>query len=371
MKSVLVVAGTRPEVIKLAPVVCHLQRSRRLVARVCVTAQHRQMLDQMLDVFHIKPDFDLDLMTGSANLAEMTSRILCGITRILQSERPHYVLVQGDTSSCFGAALAAFYEGIPVGHVEAGLRTGDSRSPFPEEVNRRLTSRLCELHFAPTIGARDNLMREGIPAQSIAVTGNTIVDALRSILGSLPVSSKPAGIDGICWERDVVILVTAHRRENWKEMRNIGEALRRIVQLKARPHIVFPLHANPALSEFMHAEIGEQNRIHLLPPMPYGEFVALMQRCHLVVTDSGGIQEEVVSLGKPVVIMRRTTERPEVLHSGFGVLAGTDPDEIVRAVEGFLNRSLPLLPENPFGDGQAARRIVRRLETDLCPSDSL
>jgi UDP-N-acetylglucosamine 2-epimerase (non-hydrolysing) len=343
MKTVLVVFGTRPEVIKLWPVICRLRHSRVLTPVICVTAQHRQMLDQMLETFSIEPDFDLNLMTDRQTLPDLTAQILLGVTKILQQVRPDYLLVQGDTTSCFSAALAAFFAGVSTGHIEAGLRTREKRSPFP-----------------PTIEAKENLLREGTSPQSIYVTGNTIVDALHSILKSNP--CLPA-LTNICWERDLTLLVTAHRRENWNEMRQVCEALKRICRLEARPHIVFPVHGNPRLAELMQAELGAEPGVHLLPYLPYPQFIALMQRCRMVITDSGGIQEEVVTLNKPVVILRDSTERPEILGSGYGVLAGTDPDAIVHAAQSALHNPPPAARANPFGDGHAAERIVQHLES--------
>jgi UDP-N-acetylglucosamine 2-epimerase (non-hydrolysing) len=360
MKKILVVFGTRPEVIKMAPVLCQLRRSHVLAPIVCVTAQHRQMLDQMLATFSIKPDFDLDLMTDRQTLPDLTAQILRGVTQILQKVRPDFVLVQGDTTSCFSAALAAFFAGVPVGHIEAGLRTRDKRSPFPEEMNRRLTSNLCDLHFAPTTEARDNLVREGTIPETIFVTGNTIVDALTGMM-----NHSPPEIAGICWQCDSVFLVTAHRRENWDEMRNICEALRLIAGAHRKTHIAFPVHANRRLAGLMQSELGAEPRIHLLPHLPYPQFIALMQHCRLVITDSGGIQEEVVTLNKPVIILRDTTERPEIIDSGFGMLTGTGPDAIVQAVQSILYNPPPAARTNPFGDGHAAERIVEHLEKAL------
>jgi UDP-N-acetylglucosamine 2-epimerase (non-hydrolysing) len=327
---------------------------------VCVTAQHRQMLDQMLQTFAIEPDFDLNLMTERQTLSDLTAQILRGVTAVLRQVDPDFVLVQGDTTSCFSAALAAFFAGIPTGHVEAGLRTRDKRSPFPEEMNRRMTSALCDLHFAPTVAARDNLLNEGTPPEKIFVTGNTIVDALTGML-----NHSPPEIAGICWECDTVLLVTAHRRENWNEISQICDALRTITRLERRAHIVFPVHANPGLAGLIKAEIGAESRIHLLSHLPYPKFIGLMRHCRMVITDSGGIQEEVVTLNKPVIILRDSTERPEILDSGFGVLTGTDPDAIVQAVQTVLRNPPPAARENPFGDGHAAERIVQHLEAAL------
>ena len=366
MKRVLVVFGTRPEVIKLAPVVRALRRSRLLRPIVCVTAQHRQMLDQMMEVFRLQPDFDLNIMTERQSLVEINKRVLDGVTQVLREVNPACVLVQGDTTTTFGAALAGFYAKVPVAHVEAGLRTHDKRHPFPEEINRCLTTQLADVHFAPTDQARRNLLREGVPRSRIVVTGNTVVDALRWMLRVTNGGPTQAyGLEGINWRRDLPVLVTAHRRENWDRMESICEALRGVVLLDPRVHVILPVHPNPALSEVLQEQLKEAARIHLLPALPYTSFLGLMKHCRVVVTDSGGVQEEVASLGKPVVVMRTTTERPEVISSGNGVLAGTRPARIVQAVKAALLRRSGATGKNPFGDGRAAQRIVRCLEERL------
>jgi UDP-N-acetylglucosamine 2-epimerase (non-hydrolysing) len=361
--KILVVFGTRPEVIKLAPVVRQLARSRRLRPVVCATAQHRELLDQMLRVFALRPDFDLDIMGRRQSLAEITRRVLDGVSAVVRQVRPAWMLVQGDTTTTFAAALAAFYARVPVAHVEAGLRTHDKGHPFPEEINRCLTTQLADLHFAPTEKARRNLLREGVPDGRIQVTGNTVVDALRWVGRSLHgAGTRLDGLGGIRWQRDFPVLVTAHRRENWADMERLCEALRGITRLSPRVHVILPLHPNPAVGEVFSARLKGADRIHLLPALPYTGFLGLMKQCRAVVTDSGGVQEEVASLGKPVVVLRRTTERPEILQAGYGVLAGTDPEKIVTAVKAALQRKTTGRALNPFGDGHAAERIVRRLE---------
>jgi UDP-N-acetylglucosamine 2-epimerase (non-hydrolysing) len=365
VKKILVVFGTRPEVIKLAPVVRLLRRSRLLEPIVCVTAQHRQMLDQMMQVFDLDPDFDLNIMTDRQSLVEISQRVLEGVSRIVHQVHPACVLVQGDTTTTFASTLAASYAEVPVAHVEAGLRTHD-KHPFPEEINRRLTTQLADLHFAPTNGARDNLLREGVASEQVLVTGNTVVDALNWMLQG--VNGAPTGVDGLSgidWKHDLPVLVTAHRRENWNKMEQICQALRGLVRLDPRVHVVFPIHPNPVLREVLHSQLNKTVRVHLLPALPYTGFLGLMKHCRVVVTDSGGVQEEVASLGKPVVVMRKTTERPEVITSGYGVLVGTEPAAIVRAVEAALFRPNGQHHKNPFGDGHASERIVRVLETRL------
>jgi UDP-N-acetylglucosamine 2-epimerase (non-hydrolysing) len=360
---ILLVFGTRPEVIKLAPVVRQLQRSRRLQPVLCVTAQHRQMLDQMMKVFRLKADFDLNTMSSRQSLADITLRVLEGVSGVLREVRPACVLVQGDTTTTFSAALAAFYADIQVAHVEAGLRTHDKRHPFPEEINRCLTTRLADLHFAPTPTARENLLREGVQPSRIVVTGNTVVDALRWMLHCARKPTPLVEFAGIDWRRDFPILVTAHRRENWSEMERICAAMRRLVRLDSRVHVILPVHPNPALREVLETQLQDVDHIHLIPALPYAGFLWLMQHSRVVVTDSGGVQEEVASLGKPLVVLRKTTERPEVIASGYGVLAGTQPDNIVRAVKAALAIGTQRHRRNPFGDGRAAERIVRNLET--------
>lgn len=343
----------------MAPIIRRLEASETLRPVICVSAQHRHLLDQMMSVFGIRPDFDLNIMTEEQSLATVMARAVERVSLVIDQVRPRMVIVQGDTTTTLAAALAGFYHRIPVGHVEAGLRSGDRFDPFPEELNRRLTTQLTEVHYAPTQLAALNLRSENVPAERIVVTGNTVVDALLWILdskngdgnGDLP-------LPGLDWAADIPVLVTAHRRENWAKIEQICAAIRRIVAIDARLHVVFPVHPNPRVHRAVHRELGSGSRIHLLPPLAYVPFVGLMNRCRLVVTDSGGIQEEVASLGKPVIIMRKTTERPEVLEAGNGVLAGTDPDAIERAVRAVLFSGGSSVRSNPFGDGTAAVRIV-------------
>ncbi len=366
MKDILVVFGTRPEAIKLAPVVRRLQRSRKLQPVVCVTAQHRQMLDQVMEVFGLRADFDLNIMSERQSLADITRRALDGVQGVLAEVRPACVLVQGDTTTTFAAALAAFYAGAPVAHVEAGLRTHDKRHPFPEEINRCLTTRLADLHFAPTPQARRNLVSEGIPRRRIFVTGNTVVDALHWMIensNGAPIHVE--ALDGIDWKRDFPVLVTAHRRENWEQMESICRAVRGLVELDRRVQVILPMHPNPVLGRIWKSGLSDVPRIHMLPALPYTTFVGLLKHCRVVVTDSGGVQEEVASLGKPLVVMRKTTERPEAIASGYGVLAGTQPGRIVAAVKTALSNGTHRPRRNPFGDGHASDRIVRLLEAEL------
>jgi UDP-N-acetylglucosamine 2-epimerase (non-hydrolysing) len=362
-KTILAVLGTRPEAIKMAPVIRRMHKNRKLRPVICVTAQHREMLDQMMDLFHLEPDFDLNIMTGSQSLAEITTRVLEGMTGVLRETRPDCVLVQGDTTTAFVTSLAAFYENVPVAHIEAGLRTRDKRNPFPEEINRRLISRIADIHFAPTQESRANLLAEGVRRSSILVTGNTVVDALHWMLRATNGSgTQLEDLKDFDWSSTISVLVTAHRRENWDKMHSICQAIREIVHHDARVHVIFPVHPNPNVCSQVKQELGSTSRVHLLPPLPYPTFLAILSKCRLVVTDSGGVQEEAASLGKPVVIMRNTTERPEVVHCGCGILAGTSPTAIVQAVQRALLKPQTDLKRNPFGDGRAAERIVHYLE---------
>jgi UDP-N-acetylglucosamine 2-epimerase (non-hydrolysing) len=363
-ERVLVVFGTRPEAIKLAPVVAAL----RTVAdvRVCVTAQHREMLDQVLRVFELQPDRDLNLMRPGQDLTDVTSAVLTGMRDVLRDEPPDLVVVQGDTTTTMAVALAAFYAGVPVAHVEAGLRTNDPRSPYPEEMNRRITTAITELHFPPTAGARDNLLREGIAPHRITVTGNTGIDALLQITarlerGDLRVELPEAAEHA---SRDYrLILVTGHRRESFgRGFEDICHALRRIAEAHPDVALVYPVHLNPNVREPVHRLLGAVPRIVLIEPLDYLPFVALMRRAEVLLTDSGGIQEEAPSLGIPVVVMREKTERPEGIAAGVATLVGTDPDRICETVDRLLTAraagGAAMPRENPYGDGRAAERIA-------------
>lgn len=357
--------GTRPEAIKLAPVIQELARhAREFQPVVLVTAQHRQMLDQVLRVFDITPDYDLDVMRPGQSLADVTVGVLRGVERVLRRARPDMVMVQGDTTSALAAALAAFYERIPVGHVEAGLRTGDKYSPYPEEMNRRLVSGLADLHFAPTRTARDNLLREGVPRGRIRVTGNTVVDALRAIRASKAKWRVPV-LDRIAPGQRVV-LVTAHRRENFGPgFERICRALRMIVERNPDVAVVYPVHLNPNVRKPARAILGRVPRVYLVAPLEYLPFVRLMERAYVILTDSGGIQEEAPALGKPVLVMRDVTERPEAVAAGTARLVGTETEVIVSATERLLRSAAAYRKmaraRNPFGDGLASRRIAAAL----------
>jgi UDP-N-acetylglucosamine 2-epimerase (non-hydrolysing) len=363
---VAVVLGTRPEAIKMAPVIQQLrERSHRFEPIVITTSQQREMLAQAMHAFRLTADLDLGLMHQNQTLADFTSRALLALTAAIRSVKPDVLLVQGDTSTVIAAALAAFYFGVPIGHVEAGLRSGDTRRPFPEEVNRRMTSCVTDLHFAPTPLARENLLCERIPDEQIYVTGNTIVDALAAIRHDGVF--EDAALNALDWERKKVILATVHRRENLgQNLRDICAAFRRIVEQHEEVEIVIPVHLNPAVREIVFAELREVPGIRLLEPLAYHDLIEVMRRSVLVCTDSGGIQEEAPAMKKPVLILRSVTERPEVVESHFGELLGSDRELIVDEVHRLLTNPDAYYSmtsgENPFGDGHAARRIVDILE---------
>jgi UDP-N-acetylglucosamine 2-epimerase (non-hydrolysing) len=350
--KVLFVFGTRPEAIKLAPVVRCLREDARFAVRVAVTAQHREILDQVLRAFSIEPDYDLNVMQAGQTLAESASRILAALEPVLDREKPDWVIVQGDTTTTFCGALAAFYKGIAVAHVEAGLRTGDPRQPFPEEMNRVLTSRLATLHFAATESAAENLRREGVDPAAIHVTGNTGIDAVLSVRDSLP-AVEPGG--------KKIILVTAHRRESFGQgFLSICRALQRLAE-RTDVEIVYPVHPNPNVRDVVREHLHDVANIRLIEPLEYVAFVDLMRRAHILLTDSGGVQEEGPSLGKPVLVMREKTERPEAVEAGTALLVGTDEERIVAETTRLLDDRQEYMRRarihNPYGDGRASTRI--------------
>lgn len=357
----MVVFGTRPEAIKMAPVVKELQRrSEQFKVVVCVTGQHREMLDQMLEVFDIHHDHDLNIMQPGQDLYDVSSRILLGMRDVLTQERPNLVLVHGDTSTSTFSALASFYQHIPVGHVEAGLRTGNIYSPWPEEMNRQLNGRLCTWHFAPTETARKNLLCEHVDEKHIAVTGNTVIDALHWVVASGKAVAPQFGRD----ERRRMVLITGHRRENFGDgMRHICQAINDLAGRFEDVDFVYPIHLNPNIRRPVQDIIdGSRKNVYLLEPLSYLEFVAMMQQSTLILTDSGGIQEEAPAFGKPVLVMRDTTERPEAIEAGTAKLVGTDKDTIIKAVANLLTDSNAYTAmahaTNPFGDGHAAEYIA-------------
>jgi len=359
MSSVSIVLGTRPEAIKLAPVIQCFQHCPDLETQVILTGQHREMVEQVMNWFGLRANFDLAIMQAQQTLTDITCRSLQGLQTLFTETAPDLVLVQGDTTTAFAAGLAAFYQKIPVGHVEAGLRTDDLWNPYPEEANRRLISQIAQLHFAPTAQSVENLKRSGV-TQGIHQTGNTVIDALLSVANRNP----DCPIPGLDWSEYRVILATVHRRENWGEpLQEIAASFLEILEQCPDTALLLPLHRNPVVREPLQAALGNHPRAFLTDPLDYPNLVAAIQRCTLLLTDSGGLQEEAPSLGKPVLVLRETTERPEAVTAGTAKLVGTDRTEIVRNTLALLNT--PALYEamataiNPFGDGQASDRILK------------
>lgn len=377
--KVLVVFGTRPEAIKMAPVVKELRSENEMEVEVCVTGQHRQMLDQVLSIFKIVPDYDLDIMKQGQDLYDVTARVLTLMKGVLKESKPDLVLVHGDTTTSFAASLAAFYQKLSVGHVEAGLRTHNKFSPWPEEMNRQLTARLATFHFAPTKSSQSNLEREGISPERIFVTGNTVIDAVLDVVKSIresplirksivemitkfgyPISDRIRANGTLT----PIVLVTGHRRENFGEgFKNICEGLRLLANKHKNHDIVYPVHMNPNVKNVVHEILGSIKNIFLIPPLDYTSFVYLMDKCELIITDSGGIQEEAPSLGKPVIVLRDTTERPEALVGHAVQVVGTNPHSIYITASKILNNPLIKVQIkkglNPYGDGQASARISK------------
>jgi len=371
-RKILAIFGTRPEVIKMGPVVEALRADGAFTVVTLATAQHREMLDDMLRVFGIVPDHDLDIMTPDQRVVDVTAQCLLGIDAVLRQEKPDLALVQGDTTTVLAAALACHYNRIPVGHVEAGLRTADKYAPFPEEMNRRVAGALADLHFAPTAQARENLRREGVPEAAILITGNTVVDAVLHIAAKPP-DPNDAVLQRIARFADGVgrlLLVTAHRRESFgAPLRGVCQALLRILETHPDAGLVFPVHPNPNVRHTVHELLGAQSRVLLLEPLDYLQFVQVMRRATLILTDSGGVQEEAPSLGKPVLVLRDKTERPEGIQAGVALLVGTDPERIVAEATRLLaappGADERLRRQNPYGDGHAAPRIVQAIRAHL------
>ena len=363
--KVMTVFGTRPEAIKMAPVVLELQKHpQEIQSIVAVTAQHREMLDQVLQLFCIRPDYDLNIMSPCQTLFDITSRALLGLKAAMAEAKPDIVLVHGDTTTTFVGALAAFYHQIPVAHVEAGLRTGNKYSPYPEEMNRKLTGVLTELHFPPTLTSRQNLLAEGVADKNIFVTGNTVIDALLSTVRSD--YAFPPQLAALDQTPGRLILVTTHRRENLGEpMRQVYQALRAIVEEFPDVRAIFPVHRNPQVQQVVRQELGDTPRVHLIDPLDYQPFANLMNQAHIILTDSGGIQEEAPSLGKPVLVLRDTTERPEAIDAGTVKLIGTSRERVYQELKLLLTDAgeYARMAEatNPYGDGRAAARIVECL----------
>ncbi len=360
--KVLTVIGTRPEAVKMAPVIAQLQRhSNQIDSIVCVTAQHREMLDPVLDLFQIKPDYDLNIMQSDQRLAGLTANLLNELDRVFLAERPEWILVQGDTTTVMAAALAAYYQHIKVGHVEAGLRSHNKLNPFPEEVNRKIVGTMCDRHFAPTDRARQNLLQEGVQEEIIHVTGNTVIDALQAI-SQRPYTWRDSQLESAA-RAGRLILVTAHRRESFGQpLHNICLALKEIAARYPDVRIVYPVHLNPHVQQVVYNLLADVPGIILVEPLDYQTFVQLMKHAYLILTDSGGLQEEAPALGVPVLVLREVTERPEAIAAGTARLVGTDPARIVAAAMELLNNESMYAQMaqavNPFGDGHASERIV-------------
>ncbi len=365
-KKIITIFGTRPEAIKMAPLVKELEKREGIDSKVCVTAQHREMLDQVLDYFDIEPDFDLNIMKNKQTLTGITNRVLEGLEEIFLQEKPDMILVHGDTTTTFSGALAAFYQQIKVGHVEAGLRTFDKYFQFPEEMNRKLTGALADLHFAPTKSSKSNLLREGVNESDIYITGNTVIDAMLHTVKEDYIFENDI-LNKIDFENKKVIMITAHRRENWGEgIDNICEALNKIVDENEDVELIYLVHLNPVVKDVVYSKLGNKKRVHLLPPLDTKETHNLMNKCFMVMTDSGGLQEEAPHLGKPVLVLRDVTERPEAVEYGTVKLVGTDIDKIVLEANNLINNKDAYTKmskaANPYGDGLASKRIADIIE---------
>lgn len=360
--KILTVFGTRPEGIKMAPIIKTMEKREGIENIICITAQHREMLDQVLNIFNIEPDYDLNIFKPGQTLTEITTRALEGLEKVIIETKPDVLLVQGDTTTVFAGALAAFYQKVKVGHVEAGLRSGNLYSPYPEEANRRLTGVLTNFHFAPTENNRQNLLREGYPDDRIFITGNTVIDALNYVVKE-NYEFKYSSLNNIDYKNKRVILLTSHRRENiGKPMENIFSAVKDIVNKYPDVELVFPIHLNPKVRDIAYRIFDNQERVHIIDPLDYEPFTNLMARSYLVITDSGGLQEEAPSLGKPVLVVREETERPEGIEAGTAKLVGTQYDNIYRELDILLSNEEEYYKManavNPYGDGKASERIV-------------
>lgn len=368
----LIVFGTRPEAIKMAPLVSEFKKNTEFDTRVCITAQHREMLDQVLDFFEITADYDLDLMKPNQNLYSLTADIITGLKPVLEDFKPDYVYVHGDTSTTMAASIASFYSGAKVCHVEAGLRTNNKYSPFPEEINRQVTGRIADFHFAPTTQSRQNLLAENVASENILITGNTVIDALLESKNKISniFNEEIEALKKLVEDNKKVILVTGHRRENHGQgFINICNALKEIALSSEEIQIIYPVHLNPNVKKPVYEILGNVDNIKLISPLSYPAFVWLMNKSYLIITDSGGVQEEAPSLGKPVLVMRDTTERPEAVDAGTVILVGTDTEKIV-------NETLSLFTDkekytkmselnNPYGDGKACQRIVEFIKNKV------
>ena len=364
--KLMTVFGTRPEAIKMCPLVLEMGKYPDYIEPiVAVTAQHREMLDQVLELFNIKPDYDLNIMASGQTLYDITTRALTGLKEVIEEAKPDMVLVHGDTTTTFAGALAAFYAQVPVCHVEAGLRTGNKYSPYPEEMNRKLTGSIADMHFAPTSTSKANLLKENVNPETILVTGNTVIDALQTTVKA-DYEFADAEFNKIFARGNRLILMTTHRRENLGEpMRNVYKALRKVLETHADVEAIFPVHKNPKVREIVQEELGGLDRVHLIEPMDYEPFANLMGKVDIVLTDSGGIQEEAPALGKPVLVLRDTTERPEAVDAGTVKLIGTAYEDVLRETNLLLDDSAHYKKmaeaANPYGDGKACERIIRAI----------
>lgn len=371
--KIFTIFGTRPEAIKMAPLVKELEKREGIVSKVCVTAQHREMLDQVLNYFDIKTDYDLNIMKSKQTLTGITTKVLEGLEEVFEEEKPDMILVHGDTTTTFGGALAAFYKQIKVGHVEAGLRTFDKYFPFPEEMNRKLTGALADIHFAPTVGSKNNLLREGVKEEEIYVTGNTVIDAMEHTVKEEYVFETEE-LNHIDFNKKKVIMITAHRRENWGEgIENICTALKTIVEENKDVELVYLVHLNPVVKDVVYKHLNDKERVHLLTPQDTKETHNLMNKCFMVMTDSGGLQEEAPHLGKPVLVLRDVTERPEAVEAGTVKLVGTDVETIIKEANDLIRNKEAYekmsKSVNPYGDGKASERIVDAIEKYFGLSD--
>lgn len=364
--KLMTVFGTRPEAIKMCPLVLEMRKYPEYIQPiVAVTAQHREMLDQVLDLFGIKPDYDLNIMTAGQTLYDVTTRALMGLKDVMEEAKPDMVLVHGDTTTTFAGALAAFYAQIPVGHVEAGLRTGNKYSPYPEEMNRKLTGSIADMHFSPTSTSKGNLLRENVDEKNILVTGNTVIDALQTTVRE-DYKFEDAELNKVFASGNRLILMTTHRRENLGEpMRHVYRALKSVLETHSDVEAIFPVHKNPKVREIVREELGALDRVHLIEPMDYEPFANLMAKVDIVMTDSGGIQEEAPALGKPVLVLRDTTERPEAVEAGTVKLVGTAYEDVLHETNLLLDdaehyRSMAEAA-NPYGDGRACERIIKAI----------
>lgn len=368
--KVMSVFGTRPEAIKMAPLVKALEKDVRFKSIVCVTAQHREMLDSVLDIFDIKPQYDLDIMAHGQTIIDISNKVLRGVDEVIKQAEPDIVLVHGDTSTTLNGALAAFYNKVPVGHVEAGLRSYDMYSPFPEEANRKLTGVITNFHFSPTNTNESNLLSDGVKKENIYITGNTVIDALLSVVKKNYVFEDKT-LNNIDFENKKVILLTTHRRENWgKPMENIFEGMIELIENNEDVEVIFPMHKNPSIRELAHKYFDKyEKKVHLIEPLEYVEFTNLMDKVYLIMTDSGGIQEEAPALGKPVMVLRTETERPEAVEAGTVKLAGIKKEVIVDIANELINdqESYKAMAQatNPYGDGKACGRILEIIQDEF------